>query len=90
MEPLENDPRHEKRASFSAKNKVHAMDTEPCHTRFLSTVGDRMDMCCGQMTADGMDKCARILFPLAFLLFNILYWTIYSRPIIMGKNQKDL
>ena len=90
MEPLENDPRHDKMASFSSKNKVYAVESEPCHTRLLNHVGSRVDMCCGQMTADGMDKCARICFPLCFLLFNICYWSIYSQPTVFAHSQPDL
>ena len=90
MEPLENDPRHDRMASFSSKNKVHAVVTEPCHTRFLNHVGSRVDMCCGHMTADGVDKCARILFPTCFLFFNICYWSIYSQPNVFVNTQHDL
>ncbi len=29
--------------------------------------------------ANIVDKVSRVLFPLAFAIFNIVYWTVYTR-----------
>ena len=34
----------------------------------------------GKLKAQKIDKLSRKLFPLAFLLFNIVYWIIYTVP----------
>ena len=34
------------------------------------------------ITAEGLDKFSRIIFPLAFLLFNISFWIVYSQPVV--------
>ena len=34
----------------------------------------------GEFTSDGVDKSARVLFPLTFVLFNICYWIYYLQP----------
>ena len=46
------------------------------------TLRDNMAACCGHMTAEGLDKCARICFPMCFLLFNIMYWSIYTQRVV--------
>ena len=34
----------------------------------------------GKIKARKIDKLSRKIFPLAFLLFNIVYWIIYAVP----------
>lgn len=35
-----------------------------------------------RLTADGLDKACRIVFPVSFGVFNFLYWVIYTQPIV--------
>ncbi len=41
--------------------------------------GDRSGL---YITAEGIDRSARICFPLSFALFNIAYWIYYTRPVV--------
>ncbi|ELT89100.1 hypothetical protein CAPTEDRAFT_216689 [Capitella teleta] len=34
------------------------------------------------VTAQGIDKSSRIIFPSAFVLFNVVYWLIYTQEIV--------
>ena len=36
----------------------------------------------GVLSADGVDKAARIIFPSIFCLFNIIYWIYYTQPVV--------
>ena len=36
----------------------------------------------GVLSADGVDKAARVLFPSIFCLFNVIYWIYYTQPVV--------
>ena len=35
-----------------------------------------------RLTAHNIDRLSRFVFPLLLLIFNVVYWTYYSRGII--------
>ena len=37
-----------------------------------------------RVTAQGIDKSARIIFPAGFVLFNIVYWIIYTQHVVFS------
>jgi hypothetical protein len=43
------------------------------------------DMTEGKHKARKVDKISRKAFPLAFLIFNIIYWIIYTIPSGLGE-----
>ena len=70
-----------------SRHKVHTVsEPAPCHVGFLGAMNARVDFCCGQITADGVDKCSRICFPLCFLFFNVLYWSIYTQRVVFNNS----
>jgi hypothetical protein len=40
-----------------------------------------------KLNAESIDKTSRIIFPAAFALFNLLYWIIYTQPIVFSALQ---
>ena len=39
----------------------------------------------GKQRAARIDKLSRKLFPIAFLIFNFMYWLYYTVPALSGK-----
>jgi hypothetical protein len=34
------------------------------------------------VTAKGIDRASRIIFPASFILFNVVYWIIYTQEVV--------
>ena len=47
-------------------------------TRDLPAATDTDAMATTRWNADSLDKTSRIIFPLAFIAFNIVYWPVYA------------
>jgi len=43
-----------------------------------SRSGGWKQYCCGRMSPSKIDRCSRSLFPLLFILFNFLYWSVLN------------
>ena len=60
-------------------------------TGFLSIFGTIFGKCLmlekGRFTADGMDRISRVLFPICFGVFNVLYWVIYTKPVVYQQGE---
>lgn len=45
--------------------------------------------CCRRFSPSKIDRCSRSLFPLMFIGFNCLYWSIMTFLSQLATNQKD-
>ena len=49
------------------ENESHGRSTETCSYN-------------GKSPADSVDRASRVLFPVLFVIFNIVYWSVYALP----------
>ena len=43
-------------------------------------LGDLTNVSYRGTAADSVDKTARVLFPVLFIIYNIVYWAVYALP----------
>ncbi|KAK2177848.1 hypothetical protein NP493_576g02004 [Ridgeia piscesae] len=41
----------------------------------------RKCLCNGREAAINLERAARVIFPVVFITFNIIYWSVYTQPI---------
>lgn len=61
-----------------SRSRLGADDSAPPPATVQVTIGDDADD--GKYAARRVDKVSRKCFPLAFLLFNMAYWIVYTLP----------
>ena len=57
---------------------------QPLLRRVTTNVRKWLNITDDTLSADGIDRVSRFLFPALFAFFNFLYWIVYTQPIVFS------